>query len=888
MKYYGIDITQHKEFCITTDIVMGHFHCKTEERNPFLPAALLPEFKHEKVLMASEVGRSRKGLGLLWPREAQIPVGNNGIWKNGIGRIPLLSCLSNIKAKGEADEWNFIESTISWTPHVKQTITFSNAELLGKVFNNIKDAKQICFVIPEDFGENAQQALLEKFPQDTFLIPRSIAIAVKWCKDHQAEYQNVSFSMEQSPIIGHLVCVSLGFGEWEVSLIEIQAQKINGTVHLIPLYDPTVRNHGLSFCGIGLCKQLISNPDDIGSVWRLICNHAWFDTLLLKGLDDAVKRKLTLALLVAENSGLPYPNLDAMIGLCQKHTLRGGIKNKIISCLEQQKQRFRNARNILGVAVGGSFSKLPVLPPENEKFYDVCPSNSPFVKMSIEQLKRYASLGIYQAQRLLQYRLNLQIARHSDSWTIANFLFPDWERQKKLFIYEADVFAKGASIAAYCIEEKIPSFRIKLLPLYLYTIGRNQRGDKEEKWECLVSESMLDAGETYHQIKPITGLSIPEGKEQLELTLRRPRQSGEPLYRSVVAKIPQKTEQKESVVVSANVKPGQGFARVNIVSERHNVFSTHLDWRSMKTVSKPMLRLEYIPNVAFIISDLGLWHSAQCAIRYFIDAWETLGELKGVDALLSSLRLWYWDKNSSNIYRHLGAINNDGMTTGLLNKSLLERFQKTLLDAWKQTSDTSLKNRLLRVAGWLYLFIPKEMQKEAEQRIRWGDEKAIHLHVAGLTFHRDEHFALFYQAFCERTDHKAEWFRALRNMVRFRDNALSDDVLSNDQMSEILAQITYSLENYSIYNQRNKYNNSIEVLIYLLKRRRYDENFLMAGDESTIRLGKILHAVIENHPTEKYRKIAKETLAFLNKEATSENLTAILEANGGDYDDGGE
>lgn len=886
MKYYGIDITQHKEFCITANTAKGHFHCETEKRNPFLPAALLPEFKHEKVLMASEAGRSRKGLGLLWPREAQIPVGNNGVWENGIGRIPLLSCISNIKAKGEADEWNFIESTISWTPHEKQTITFSNAELLSKVFNNIKDAKQICFVVPEDLGENAQQALLEKFPQDTFLIPRSIAIAVNWCKDHQAEFQKVSFAMERSPSIGYLVCVSLGFGEWEVSLIEIQAQKINGIVHLIPLYDPTSRNHGLSFCGIGLCKQLMSNPNDIGSFWRLICNHAWFDGLLSKEIDNITKQKLTLSLLSAENSGLPYPNLDAMSGLRKKHTLRGGIKSKIISCIEQQKQ-FHNPKNILGVAVGGSFSKLPVLAPENEKFYDFCPSNSPFVKMDIKHLRHYATLGVYQAQRLLQYRLN-QSAQHSGIWTIANFLFPDWERQKKLFIYGADVFAAGASIAACCIGEGIPSFRIKLLPLYLYTISRNKHGDKEENWECLVSESTLNAGETYHQAKPITGLAIPEGKEQLELTLRRPGQNGVSLYRSVVAKISQKTEQKEPVVITANVRPGQGFARVNIVSERHDVFSTHLDWRSMKTVSKPVLRLEYIPNVAFIISDFGLWYSAQCAIQNFIDTWETLGEVRGIDALLSTLRLWRWDRNSSNIYRHLGAINNDGMTAGLLNESLLGRFRRTLLDAWKQTYDTTLKNRLLRVGGWLYLFIPTEMQKEAEQRIRWGDEKAIHLHVAGLTFHTEKHFILFFQEFCQRTDHKAEWFRALRNMVRFRDNALSDDVLSNDQMNEILAKIIYCLENYSTYDQRNKYNNSIEVLIYLLKRRRYDENFLAAGDESTIRLEKILHTVIKSHPTEKYKKIAKETLVFLNKEATSENLTAILEASGGDNDDYGE
>ncbi|MBO7329930.1 MAG: hypothetical protein J6W00_14305 [Lentisphaeria bacterium] len=211
MKYYGIDITQHKEHCISAELNEGSFTCTRNNPVSCLPAAILPEYRGESVVMASDAESDchnktllqRRGLGLLWPRDTQIPVGQKD-WNNGIGRVPLLSCLSNIKEAGNADEWKLIESRISWTPHPGKQLSFSNAELLGGLFKKIKDAEQICFVVPEEFGENAQQTLLEEFPENTLLIPRSIALAVQWCKDHREQYSHLHFPMGESKSLGHL------------------------------------------------------------------------------------------------------------------------------------------------------------------------------------------------------------------------------------------------------------------------------------------------------------------------------------------------------------------------------------------------------------------------------------------------------------------------------------------------------------------------------------------------------------------------------------------------------------------------------------------------------------------------------------------------------------
>lgn len=892
MKYYGVDITQHKEYCLSADYVNGGFVCAKEARNSCLPAALLPEYKGERIQMSSEVKDSRKGLGLLWPREAQIPVGRNEKWKNGIGRVPLLACISNIKAAGDADEWKIIESQTTWTPH-SQTLSFSNASLLSKVFRKIRGADQICFVLPEDFGESAQQTLLDKFPENTILIPRSIALAVKWCKDHQKEYQDYSFGLfDQSPYVGHLICASLGFGEWEVSLIEIQAVKYNEEVYLIPIYDPNMLNQGLNFCGIGLCSQLLKDPSDLSACWRRICNENWFDKILAEDLAEDTKKRITKALLDASQTQIPYQKLDIMSGLFHKHSLRGDIKRKINWCINSQEQIISSDINKLGVVVGGSFSKIPVYQNDSTiDLHNVCPPDSPFLRMNNQQLQHFVEMGVYQAKRVLQFRIQQISIKNGDKPVIPNYLFPKESQQQKLFIYGADVFAEGAAIASCCIGEGLPAYRIKLLPLYLYTIGRNAQGDKEEYWKTLVDDITLEAGQIYQQPSPITGLSIPEGKEHLELTLRRPGHHHEQLYRSVIAKIPQKTEQKEAVRITANVRPGQGFAKVSVVSERKGVFNTHLDWQTMKAVPKPVLRLEYIPNVATIVSDSELWNSASYRVQSFVSHWNQYQSIREGETsdLLSVIRIWRWDRSSSNIFRYVGVINNDGISANHRNWYLLDQFRSALCEAWLHSRSPIIRRRLLRIGGWLYLFIPDKMIKYAEKAIQEGDDSAIILHVAGLSFHTEKQLRLFYEAFCSTWDHKTDWFRALRNLVRFRDSALSKDVLSDRQINKILDTVIDNLKRYSTHYKRMKYNNSIEVLVYLLKRRRYDEDFLSAGDETTLELRDILHRIANIHPTEKYRRIAQETLAFLNREATADNLVAILEADddyeGDDSDD---
>ncbi len=895
MKFYGLDITQHKEYCISAEQNQQQtFVLQQEERPDTLPSAILPEYRHEKVMLSSDAKTCRRGLGLLWPRNAQIPVG--GDWANGVGRVPLLTCLSNIKAEGDADEWKFIDSKISWKPHPSEaSLAFSNAEILGLLFHKLKDAKQSCFVIPEGFGESAQQTLSEAFPENTTLIPRSIALALKWCREHQTDYENVSIPIGNQESIGHLLCASLGFGEWEVSLIEITRVRKNEKIYLVPVYDPTITGQGLGFCGLSLCKSMLPDGQEKDSVvWKKLCNSSWFHQ------EYAVKTKPVARIqgilrnqLLASTPEIPYKGLAIMDGLNIQQKTKGNLKEKIALAIEKQRRQIGNFQKVIGIAAGGSFAPVQICPLTNESDISL-PADHPYMTMPMNKLKRFVDLQIYQAERAYLYRLKQTAHAEKDS-SIAQNLFS--KIHADISIYSPQAFAEGASIAAYCIANSIPSYQIKLVPMQLYSIARNHAGDKVEKWEELVIAKTLEAGETYQQPQPIKGLSIPEGKEHLELILQRPGRDRQMIYRRVIAKIPQKTDRREPVLITTNVRPGQGFAKVNITSARKGVFTTILDWRTMEHTPKPELKLEYIADVAFIEPDWTMWQDAKYSLKKFVEEqqlWEkglgirSIEKTGGLSAdTVKSARMvlnkWRHDPAASTIFRHIGPINSDGNENKLLDRGLLKSFCSALEKVWNKAGSKD-QNAFLRIGGWLYLYIPASMQKIAERYIAANEAKAVHLHIAGLTFHKDSQFKLFFKAFCHQTAPSAEWFRTLKNIVRFRDNALSDEIVTDEQIQTILKLIVFNLSLSYSYSPR-KYNSSIEAFTYLLKRRRYDEDFLEPENPLTLRLHSLFKGIMQNHVTGKYRNIARAALAFLDRKATSANLTAILEADDGDDDD---
>ena len=451
-------------------------------------------------------------------------------------------------------------------------------------------------------------------------------------------------------------------------------------------------------------------------------------------------------------------------------------------------------------------------------------------------------------------------------------------------VFGTSAFAEGGAIIAGCMEKGLLSYKVVLMPLELYTIRKNAKGDKEEHWEVLVEQGRkIRAEEDYREPAAIHGLVFPDGKQELELILRRREyaKTGTWLYRKVDVSSGERMTRNEPVVVHCKVRPGQGFAQVEVQSEVKGVFSATVNWERMEECEKPILELSYIPKVAYIVRNDGLWNG----VRLWINKYYMLFYLEnGITEvqwreLRNILNKSYRDKNSEDIYRYSGPLNNAGILEDSKTSKELNRLATMLLEAWNREIGTRMGDQLLRIGGWLYLYIHDSMAEFVQRKLEQGETKSVYLHVAGLTFHTDSQLNCFYDCFCREQQYKNEWFRSLRNIVRFRDSALSEKVLSNEQAKKILDIIVNRLDMWKPeYGRKQIYDNCIQVFVYLLKRRRYDENFLRPDDPQAKQIEQALQRISEKYPTKQYRDYAQASLKFLSGKATHETVKAVLEA----------
>ena len=151
------------------------------------------------------------------------------------------------------------------------------------------------------------------------------------------------------------------------------------------------------------------------------------------------------------------------------------------------------------------------------------------------------------------------------------------------------------------------------------------------------------------------------------------------------------------------------------------------------------------------------------------------------------------------------------------------------------------------------------------------------LYTAGLSFCNDTHIGYFYDAFLELCETKSEginnWLRAFRNIVQFRQNGLSDQVVETDALDTILDTI---IHNYAGQIYQNNYeatlNNCLRSVLFILKRRRYDPDFLDSDDPRTKEIEGLLKVTAENHHIDKYKHYAESTLKFLYKQARLKDI----------------
>lgn len=883
----GIDLTQHAPLVAKAMFPIGKFNPATLRQHwpPAIelhtgfcrqpPVCLLPVMHGEPPIVGDAAARHRRAAGLPWPPEAQVPYG--GDKEGGIGRIPLLAAWSTLVPPPGQEEFmsRRADREFGWQPRGRyisvcagQMIALSIREFLRGAKVDTNDCR-VVVVVPDALDEAGQQILLDACSEagldtDTVhLLPRPLATALYWCHSvpQSAIFRN-ALEDEEGQSVGRLRVLATSMDVWEALSLEVRARRYMGRVWLIPMRDRSSvmdARPELGQVGISLAVTLAGlSPSAMLADW-------WLRLFASPWVDERLQRNTCFSLDEARN-------FQAVIGGHLPDTVRRCIQtlaehSPICKCFGQDSLGVRplseglweKQEQLLGI------KGLPLL--------DIVVDGT-FSKLLVSHV-----LGL-----LVRDNAGPRMRVHSEA------------------------AVRGAALAAAATAHGLPCYREKLLPLDLCVRDENEDGDPVLQWKQLIAATSVEAGGIWRSAEPVTGLKIKEGQNRLILPLRRCINE-QSFFRSVTTELTQPAERGEAVRVKVEVRPGQGFARVHIESITPGVFAARLDWRTMEKCDEPKPELlAYIPDVSRIRPDDQMFEQAKPAMLATIDALvkdrpdahNCLRELirllnkwplaQTVDRQRGLMRK---KKDFKDNFIHYGVIGSDGKLEELPEPDLARRLRNLIgkqFGELVQAGDPNspLGKSLLRAAGWFYLAMPGECYDYLRKRIRHAERggtflSAVELHAIGLAFDKVADLNRFYSLVVHALQTGCasyNWLRAVRNICRFRNHALSPDAISDATLTK-LVDLMYSHIREQV--QRQNFGrilaNCLETLPFLLKRRRYDRAFLAPAEEPAVGIIEVLKGLQTHHChklPKRLQEFPRTTVTFILKQATESDIEALL------------
>jgi hypothetical protein len=463
----------------------------------------------------------------------------------------------------------------------------------------------------------------------------------------------------------------------------------------------------------------------------------------------------------------------------------------------------------------------------------------------------------------------------------------------------------GAALAAAAIAHGLPCYRETLLPLDLCVRGTDEYGDPMLHWNKLVIVGSVEAGRIWRSPTPVTGLHIEKSQDRLSLPLRR-MSRGKPMFRQVSTELATAATHDEPVHVEVEVKPVQGFARVRIESVTPGVFTTRLDWRMMEECPEPELPpLAYLPGVSRIVPDEQMFNDARLALETALHALRQnspdASELR--KAIANHLNKWPLAHNvertrgrtvAKDFMLHYGVIGSDGNLETVADVPLACDLRDAIGEKFgglvqRRKASSALGNTLLRAGGWFYLAMPEECFAYLRTRFATANRNFLRLsreelHAIGLAFETPDVLRQFYPLVVRALQNPSirpnEWLRAVRNIWRFRNYALHPDAISDADIYQLMERLFKKLQEQAIQeNFAQIFGNCLEALPFLLKRRRYNPEFLAPTSQLTQEMIHFLEKVDRESRwrlSRRLQPVPRAAINFLRREAKASDIEALL------------
>ena len=737
---------------------------------------LLPAARGDCFTVGESTDTHRRGRALSWPMEAQSPPG--GVIANGNGRVYAEAVLRSFAADRLGDR------SFTWKPDGFTESTVSADILLGdSLKGELTHESEVGLVVPDGLKEEERQAVIDACSPHgkVWLIPRTMAAAIAWCRSKAAAPLLIGKSDENAPI-GHIILIEAGFGPWAVAAVPIYRVTRGNENWLVPKREARFRKVVEGLTGWGLLARQATHHQGRSALTRM-SDPKW----VLDILDGEQA-------LVDDYIMKPMPSRDvppSIPGLSPGGIWHEGARHLVA---EAQSLRSLAATDCLGGELIGALAWAK--------------KNGGYFRDLLRPL------------------------------------FGD----RQLDISDAAVSA-GAGLAVVGKANGTPTWFETLEKMSLFYQGENEMGDPVAKWAALLPGTVMDAGSDYESEKPILGLHVPVGMNEITLTLRHEPADGSPYtYRQTSIMQTKVCEKDTPLRIDVKAKPGQGFAHVMLKSIDPGYFSGRLDWRHMKECTEPTVSYGYTLTVK-LVAHPQLWSTAEAELKILRDV------LKGprreylfLDPIRAATNAMNKCVHSVNYKYRPGVakievddhiyytpVDVNGRAPTPAGNRLIMEISDGLVEHIEAGWNKDVTKGALRLLAWLYRGCPSEVTSEvfAKVQARDTDLAMLDLHIIGLTM-GDQSVSLiprYMEIMREKLPLLAapnNWLRAFRDIVRLNEHALRD--VPNTTLEAIVDALLPRFRSAISLGKRAVASNCYLSILFLLKRRRYSKSFLGKDD----------------------------------------------------------
>jgi len=794
---------------------------------PAIPAsALVPRFGEPLIRADTSWPPHPRGSGQFWPPEAYVD------HTSLCGRLPMAYAWELLQ-RGKRWEWSDGSDPVDGANAICAVIR----DVCGRPVLH-RQQPPVVLVIPNTLSEPHQQDLVDAGRAeglDVKLLWRPVAAALSWCNANSQKLREHPHEIDNP--MGRILALHMGFDVFEAAVLDVVPRMEENRTWFLPArHRPDRQRDATESFGYDLlvsvtneCLRAENRTPTTPAIWGRMWCSSWI--------------RCVLESLVEDNSEASSQYERQVHSAIAFDSLRDVWRSQMGGILKA-----RAADNPIDGDPGGYLCGR----------FDT----SRFIEWQSD------SSGNIGKEPLLGAVVTgpLASAPGSHHETLGHTFL------RKLGCTPETAMLEGAGLPFGTLARGAACYSSRLhagLPTYLDTLPRIQtviRQQGEPVWINLLSDddSFVDGGREWRRPNNLDNLEIQENQSELTLAVNHEEH---PYVREVTASLHQEFEEKQPVSLAVAIEPAQGSAKLEVVPDDANLFGRHriiVNWKGMKDfqddngdTKTPEEYLECLSRIYPPLSERehsrSKWrsvkHVMQDATARLVSHPTAYGTHTTIERVLEAVKSK--DADYYREHKDATAVSSNGKVN--LNQEVLEKFVTAMCAALPQVCSDRAKV-CIRTLGYTSTDNPtfREIILSEVRDFLRGDRRGLGQHIltsCGWCLREPEHIAIYAKA-CERymRSHDTNlnvWLKALSEILRYRGNATSaiDTSLANYLVGKALDTFTAQRENR---NGNYLFRYSCLIIVYLLRRRAYDDEFLPPEDTLAVQVKEEFRRAIQD------------------------------------------